>query len=620
MRHTLNPRSVRDPSIHLIFLALLCLLGFGRGFGRYFVSEDFFVLRRLMTSSLWETTWLHLTGPLLEISFVKFYRPVSGFLLHLETLVWGTWPAGYLGTHLAIHVLNACLVHRLALRWGSGCKTSAFGVALIFAVYPLHTNAVLFVSSFATLFSTTFFLAALWFYERYRDDGDRPGPRRLRSLAASLGSFCLALGSYEQTVILPGFLVARELLETWVRHRQSDWREKRRKSLTALAPVILFFAVLGSYFLVRRAALDQLIAGYDSFRHRMLPAQLIQLGRSLLEGLANLIYPVFSQPVTGFAALGVGGLLIFFTVAALRRLRREGRQADPSDARLWLLGLLWILASQAPFAFAEVIPGNGRYWYLTSIGLGLAIVAAMRFSASGLGTLFPNLGAPRTVAILCGLVGPVYFALLIQNVDRYAEAGHSSRTLQSRLLGLRQDKPIRVFVAGHPDFIRNAREIPVAQVFHWGLHDALAPPFVDGGLAVYPLPRLEDTDLLPIAERPDLGSTWRYDATSETLTPVRKGSADLARIETRETAEGGWQFRLAEGHHRLVLITPGGSSLYSINPGEPSGTWIDISPPEAVVESMHHLYGDGDLYAWIEARQPGRLVAVSDLLFLEPAD
>ena len=96
-------------------LAALCVAGYARALGRYFVSEDFLILRHLASAPLWETAWAHLTGPLLGVTFVEFYRPVSAFLLHGELLLWGTLPAPYLLTHLGGD--DDGLLRQKRLRW-----------------------------------------------------------------------------------------------------------------------------------------------------------------------------------------------------------------------------------------------------------------------------------------------------------------------------------------------------------------------------------------------------------------------------------------------------------------------------------------------------------------------
>ena len=589
-------RSVlKHPACHLAAVAALCLLAYGRALSRGFVSEDFFVLRRFAAGSLWETAWAHLTGPLLEISFVKFYRPVSAFLAHLEYLLWGTLPAGYLVTHLAVHGLNAVLVYRLAAAWSRGNKASAAGVTLIFAVYPLHPNAVLFVAAFATLFGATFLLASLVLYEHYRTGGGA------RCLAGSLVCFALALGSYEQTVVLPVFVAARELLAAWEERGRPACRGLRGRA----RPVLPFFTVLLAYFLVRRAALGETVAGYEGFQERLSAGEAVKLGHGILVGLARLIYPSYDHGVASAALWTIGVLVILGTAGAVYR--------GGAMCRFWTLGWLWILASQAPFVFAGVVPGNGRYWYLTSIGLGLAVAAAADLLAQVFALVRPRPDRALVVTGVTVAVGIGYFFLLTDYTRVYAEAGRTASAVRSRLAELPASAGGRVFVTGYPDFLRGPRKTPIAQVFFWGLSDALAPPFAEGAATVYPLPPLSDAELSPLLERADLGTVWRWLPASGALEQLELADvAGLERLPTRAAAPGELAFHATAGSHRLVLLARGSASTYPVTETADAEGWIAARLPEEVVRSWRHLY-DGEIFAWIEARRDGRLVAVSRL-------
>ena len=79
--------------------------------------------------------------------------------------------------------------------------------ALLFAIYPLHPNAVIFGASFATLFAATFLFGATLFYLRFRESGARSDQ------ILALGLFALGLGSYEAAAVLPAVLAAWDHLQ-----------------------------------------------------------------------------------------------------------------------------------------------------------------------------------------------------------------------------------------------------------------------------------------------------------------------------------------------------------------------------------------------------------------------
>lgn len=594
--------------LHLVAIALLCLAGFGRALSRYFVSEDFVILGQLAKGPFWSTLWQQLAGPFLSLTGGYFYRPLSMVLLLLEQRVWGVHPAGYLWLHLSIHVLNAVLLYRLVGRW-TASRGLCWGVTLIFALHPLHPNTVVFIASAATLFCATFVLASLLLYERHRETGAGS------SLAAAAVWFGLALGTYEQAVILPLLVAGRGLL--LARHPEE------RRGREVLGDVSVFALVLALYLLARRAAIGTvgLTAWYGDW---LRGGEMTRLGATLLESTSRLALPIYGYEASRALVLAVGSLVLATTLWALAGPRRSGR-----SARLWLFGLSWLIASAAPFGFSPVVPGNGRYWYLASIGLGmmlgaagLVLIEALR--AAGV-RLRGDVDEP-VVTLILTVIGSIYLALLIHYAGIYATAGELTRRIQSQAVRLPAAETRQAFITGQPALLRGPRGVPVAQVFHWGLADALDRPFRDTRRTVLPLPELEDRALLPLLERPELGAVWRWSDDSQTLARVRLPErVDLPRIESLGTAvspEGRrLRFRALRGaQHRLVLVTRGGSGLHPAGDWTASADWAEALLPELFLQWMNQLYGGG-AYAWIEARQPdGRLAALSRLQVLEPAD
>ncbi|MCP3959554.1 MAG: hypothetical protein GY719_17030 [bacterium] len=501
-------------------------------------------------------------------------------------------------------MLNAVLVQRLvAGRWAGG-GVAAWVAALVFALHPLHPNTVLFVASFATLFGASFALISLLAYERHRSTSGGP------ALIASLASFVLALGCYEQAVILPLLAWAHELLEAW-RRRSLRWR--------AVLPRVLPFAgILGLYFVVRRAALGDVIGGYTSLHQRFLKVDLAELARNLLAGFVRLAHPDFSAPVAPWALAATSVILLAGTTWSLVVLghRSSNRGSEAGDSRtmpqaavLWIFGLFWIVATQAPFAFGGVVPATGRYFYLTAIGLGLMITAGGRVLAS---FLRPSTAA--AVPVLGVVLVLYYLVLLRQFAGIYLEAGDLASGIQKRLGALRETGHEQVFVVGQPQFVENRRGVRIAQVFHWGLADALEPPFAESPLVVYILPRFSDAALLPAVERPDLGAAFRYRPEAGTFEPLGLGARpEVARIESRRTAAGGLRFLPSAARHRLVVVARANTSLHRIASSSSADGWIDVPVPNRVVESMVRLYGS-ETYGWVEGRsEDGQLQAVSQL-------
>ncbi len=594
------------PALHLMAIALLCLAGFGRAMSRYFVSEDFVILDQLASRPLWSTLWQQLAGPFLNLAGGYFYRPVAMVLLLLEQRVWGTQSEGYLWVHLSLHVLNAVLLYRLVGRWTTR-RGLSWGITLIFTVYPLHPNTVVFIASAATLVSGTFLLASLLLHERHCKTGAN------RELAASAICFGLALGAYEQAVILPLLVAGRWLL------LEKRLDEPRGRRLLAQVPVLGL--VLAMYLSARRAALGAV--GLAPWRDEWLSGlEVTRLGEKLLENAARMAVPVYGYETPVTLLLGVGALMLLATLWGLAGPRRGGR-----SARLWLFGLCWMIATQVPFGFSPVVPGTGRYWYLASVGLGMMLAAAVHMALDVLraaGVRLRRKADEPVMTVMLTIIGSIYLVLLIHYAGVYARAGELTRRISGQVADLHLADDRQVFITGAPAFLRGPREVPVAQVFHWGLANALDRPFLDRRMTVFPLPALADPALLPLLERPQTDEVWRWSQTSRKLVRARRPTGEaplrIATSELEASPEGmRLRFRALRGaRHRLVLVTRGGSGFYPADDHAAAGGWRDARLPELFLRWMSQLYG-GRAYAWIEARQPdGRLAAVSRLHTIRP--
>src|SRR4029078_2537001 len=120
----------------------------------------------------------------------------------------GTNPVGFHLTNLAIHVVNILLLYNLASALagdhaivghenGHARHTAATAAALLFALHPALTQAVVFVSARAELLCALFLMIAFPAARRAM----RHGPSWL--WAPSIGSCLLALGCKEIAVMLP---------------------------------------------------------------------------------------------------------------------------------------------------------------------------------------------------------------------------------------------------------------------------------------------------------------------------------------------------------------------------------------------------------------------------------
>jgi hypothetical protein len=291
---------------------------------------------------------------------------------------------------------------------------------------------------------------------------------------------------------------------------------------------------------------------------------------------------------------------------------------------------VWALAFMAPYAFQPAVPGNGRYWYLPAAGLAIALAALAadvatalaRRSAATAGTSRAHLRLPALPWVALGLLGLLWTGLLVANLRVSLRAGDEARAVQQGLAGLLRGggRPARLFVAGHPDFVRNQAGVPLAQVLRYGLSDSLRPPFLDRevarGVPVYPLPPLDGRRLPPPGPELARSRFVVWDAAAGRPEPLPPGGP--AGLPTEPGGDLAILYRPRPGSsHRLVVLTEGNPTEVELPPGAEASGWARAELPRRFVESMDRLYGS-EVFWWIEAVSlRGEVTATSALHRLE---
>ena len=114
---------------------------------------------------LWDDYWLHHPR---RVEWYRTWRPKRGgwrgprSLTHLAHVflyrLFKLKTYGWHGLNLALHAANTSLVWGLAAELGPSPEF-ALRVAVVFALHPLHSQAVCYISNLATLLSAVFNLA-----------------------------------------------------------------------------------------------------------------------------------------------------------------------------------------------------------------------------------------------------------------------------------------------------------------------------------------------------------------------------------------------------------------------------------------------------------------------------
>ena len=269
--------------------------------------------------------------------------------------------------NFALHVINGVLVFFLPRRFTSGDLSAWIG-AMLFALHPLVTEPLSWVSSMYTLLSTTFGLLALWQYACYaklaRDDAS--ANRRRWLYAGATVAFVLAMLTKPFGVVLP---VMAGLL---------DWlliaRPMRRVALALLPWVVLALPIV----LANKAAQPAIQV------YRPTPPQrLLVAADTTAFYLKKLVLPVRLIPDYGRTPQWVlarrerfAVALVPLIVAALCWWQRKRRP--------WLLasfGLFVVAAAPAlglvPFDFQLYSTAADRYAYFSLLGAALLVACGL---------------------------------------------------------------------------------------------------------------------------------------------------------------------------------------------------------------------------------------------------
>ena len=143
------------------------------------------------------------------------YRPVLLSTYAVNYALGGLAPAGYHLVNGVLHAANVLWVLLLAGRLGLG-RLSAFIAALLFAVHPLNSEVVHYVSCRSESLMAFFFLAACWAYWRQGSGWGWYG------VALACGGLALLSKSVAIVLVaalaLGDWLLGRRLHECWVRY------------------------------------------------------------------------------------------------------------------------------------------------------------------------------------------------------------------------------------------------------------------------------------------------------------------------------------------------------------------------------------------------------------------
>lgn len=298
---------------------------------------------------------------------VSNYHPLTMLSLMADGALGGGGPFAYHLHSLGLHLLNILLVFVLFSRM-HGRGIAPLAVAALFALHPIHTEPVAWISSRKDLLYSAFYLVSMTAYVNYVKYG------RKKYYFASLGLFVLSLLSKPMAVTLPAVLFLLDYL---------SGKKLNMRSLKEKAP---FFAAAAVFALLTVLAQQESasIREQNSLLFNILTAM-----HGLLFYAAKTVLPVNLAPLYEYPADTVGALPSvfilspFITAAAawcVIRMVRKGMKKPAFGILFYGLSLLPVL---------QILPAGrayaaDRYAYLPVMGLMYAAACGLEsFSGKG---------------------------------------------------------------------------------------------------------------------------------------------------------------------------------------------------------------------------------------------
>ena len=368
----------RDARSAGLLVAVVAVAVFVNSLGNLYAFDDVHIIveneaihsMETLPGALVKPYWPHFYGRELGL-----WRPVTTGAFGLQWILGGGSPLVFHAVNVLAHAAASVLVLLLAAQLVP--LMAALVAGLLFAVHPVHVEAVANVVGFSEVFSAAVLLGACLLHVR--------GPERTgwgRALAIG-GLYALGFGAKESAVTLPGLILlldaARRRIDlsnlgAYVRER---WRVYASMAAVAGALLAGRFAILGSVAnpfaplgaselkeLPRIWTLGEIWTHY--VRLWAFPADLS------IDYAPNVIPVSMEWHLTNTVGVVVALLLLG---ASLASWRRPVMEPGSMTARAAGFGVVWFVIAISPVSNTLFLSGvllAERTLYLPSVGLAIA--------------------------------------------------------------------------------------------------------------------------------------------------------------------------------------------------------------------------------------------------------
>lgn len=294
----------------------------------------------------------------------NFYRPLLTVSFIVDYFFWGLDPFGYHMTNVLLHLVSVLLLFGILGRLPVQSPTLALLVSAIFAVHPINTEAITYISGRSDPLMLAFLLGSLRLFQA--GEGAADGNKRIAALLGSYFCFAGALFSREAAMIYPVLL----LWFVYVFQHQAHPRWWK--------PTLPFFAITVLFLVWRTHVLFS--EGTAIFPESLpLGQRLVFALRALAGYIGIFFWPAHLQMERTVIGSGwpmrtltlAGALAVYIWIFAMILSRRR--------LPLVCFGLGWFAIGWLPISgIFNLNATMAEHWmHLPSIGFYLAVVAGI---------------------------------------------------------------------------------------------------------------------------------------------------------------------------------------------------------------------------------------------------
>jgi tetratricopeptide (TPR) repeat protein len=334
---------------HIILISLVCL-AYGNTLHHSFHFDDI--------PSILEKPWIRGLDKIPDFIFSYSQRPlvILSFNINYAISEFKEW--SYHVFNITFHLLVVFLIYRLGkliISHMSEGTTSLVKIpnqipilaASIFAVHPLNTQAVTYISSRSSIMAAIFYLVAIiLFFEGLDKKQDEEIKTNYIFVAGAVISFGIGLLCKLIVVSLPAILfayhyyfISDQNIKTWVKRQ---W--KLILGVGGLLVLVLFYKKIYGDGFLRASIVD--VTTWDYFR--------TQIGVIPIEYFRKMIFPFNLTLDPGFQVIQhwrspivISGIVILgvFSVALIKlsQIKKQSKKYAPEA-----FGLMWILITLSP--------------------------------------------------------------------------------------------------------------------------------------------------------------------------------------------------------------------------------------------------------------------------------